>query len=610
MKRVANIIVEFLESKGIDACFLVTGGGAMHLNDAFGRSNRIETVCCHHEQACSMAAEGYFRASNRMAAVNVTTGPGGINALNGVYGAYTDSIPMFVVSGQVKKETMLANCDLPLRQLGDQEADIIKMVQPVTKYAVSLERPEDVLHELEKCYFMAVNGRPGPVWLDVPIDVQAALVDENAIEAQDPLHMNLLPEINSEELLGSERLQEAISLIKQKLMAAERPVVMAGTGVSTAGQSSQFLSFVERLGVPVVTAWNAHDLVPDDHPQYAGRPGSVGNRAGNFAVQKADFLLVLGCRLNIRQISYNFEAFADGACKIMVDIDWNEMVKPTLDINLPIHADLRDFFDAAISGFNGFSPRSEHQSYMQWCVDMNNQFPVVTETQKIETELNLYGALDALGNFLDDDDVVVCANGAACVCTFQALKIKQGVRLFTNSGSASMGYDLPAAIGAAKAGDHRVVCIAGDGSIMMNLQELQTIVTHQQNIKIMIINNGGYQSIRQSQDAHFAGFRIGSDEPSGVGIPDFMELARAFGLHAERVSRLDDFKSRIPEFLARKGPAVLEMMVDIAQAFEPKLSSRRLPDGTMVSPRLEDMSPFLDRDVLDGIMSLSSVESA
>jgi acetolactate synthase-1/2/3 large subunit len=598
--RVADYIAERLASKGFAHVFMVTGGGAMHLNDAFGRVRALSCVCLHHEQSCAMAAESYARLGGRPAVLNVTTGPGGINALNGVFGAYTDSLPMVVISGQVRRETLAANFPTGLRQLGDQEVDIVRMVESITKYAVTVQDPSRIGYELDKACHLAVTGRPGPVWVDVPIDVQGSNVDQDSMAVFEPYQDGRPFALPTEDrLLSGQALRSAAAEVVRHLTASARPCVMLGTGVRISGCADRFLTLAGRLGMPVATAFNAHDLIPDDHPLYVGRPGTVGDRAGNFAVQNADFLLVLGCRLNIRQISFNWGSFARAAFTVMVDIDEAELNKPTLSIQLPIHADLGQFFDALEAELSGHEPGDAHRDYLAWCRARLARYPVVLPEYRTPSgPVNPYYFAARLFEHLDVNDVVVTGDGTACVTTFQAARIKQGQRLFSNSGAASMGYDLPAAIGAwwAGAGNDRVVCIAGDGSVMMNLQELQSIVGARLPIKIFILNNDGYHSIRQTQQNYFPDNEVGCGPQSGVTFPDFCALGVAFGFDVRKISSHAEMDATIADALASPGPTLTEVMLDKAQPFSPKLSSRRLPDGRLVTSALEDLAPFLARE--------------
>lgn len=599
--RVADLIVKLLEAHGIRHCFLVTGGGAMHLNDAFGRSRTIEWVPCHHEQACATAAESYYRASNRIAVANVTTGPGGTNAITGVYGAWVDSLAMLVVSGQVKFETTVASTGLPLRQLGDQEVDIVALVKPITKYAVMVRDPETIAYHVERALHLATAGRPGPVWIDVPMDVQGAMVEETELVRYDPRE--------DERSDATDELSAVVPRVLERLRAARRPVVLAGGGVHRAGAGQELLALVRRLGVPIATAWNAHDLVPDDEPLYVGRPGTVGDRAGNFAVQNADFLLVIGCRLNIRQVSYNWRAFAREAFKVVVDVDRVELAKPTVRPDEAICADAGAFLRAMLVAAPEV-PVAAHAEYVAWCRARRERYPVVLPEYWLgERGVNPYCLVDALFDQLPEGRLVVTGDGTACVVTFQAAKLKRGQRLYTNSGSAPMGYDLPAAIGASLAFDRaRVVCITGDGSIMMNVQELQTIATQRLPIAIFLLDNGGYHSIRQTQSAYFPDNPVGCGAESRVGFPDFGKLSEAFGLAYRRVERHAELAAAIEATLTAPGPSLCHVVLDPTQPFAPKLASRKLPDGRMVSSPLEDLAPFLSRDELAENLLIAPIE--
>ncbi len=603
--RLSDYVAATLAEHGVRHVFMLTGGGAMHLNDALGRAEGLRYVCCHHEQALAMAAESYFRIDNQLACLNVTTGPGGVNALNGVHGAYTDSCGMIVISGQAKRETLRAKAGVPLRQLGDQEVDIVAMAKPITKMAELVESPADIRYLLEKALWLARTGRPGPVWLDIPIDVQAAPIDPATLRGFDPVKEGLGREFALPAEYGrlrGEALRAAARDVVARLRRAERPVVLPGTGVRISGAYDLFRQVAERLGAPVAPGWNAQDVIEDDHPLYAGRPGTVGDRAGNFAVQNSDLLLVLGCRLNIRQISYNYASFGRAAHKIMVDVDTAEMRKPTLAIDTPIHADLAEFLPVLLEELEGYEPAPTHREYMGWVLERRRRYPVVLpEYWDAQGVINPYCFTEALFEQLVEDEVIVMADATAAVVTCQAAKLKLGQRLFSNSGAASMGYDLPATIGTWHAmgeGRRRIICMAGDGSIMQNIQELQTIVGQRIPAKIFLYNNAGYHSIRQSQEAHFNGFSVGCGPDSGVTFPDFEKLATGFGLGFVRTSDHADMADAIRRTLETDGPCICEIMVDKTQAFAPKLSSKRLDDGTMVTAPLEDLAPFLSREEL------------
>jgi acetolactate synthase-1/2/3 large subunit len=591
--RVADYLFQRLADLGIRHAFLVTGGGAMHLNDALAREKRIAWICNHHEQACSMAAEGYARVTGRPAVVNVTTGPGGINALNGVFGAFTDSIPMVVVSGQVKRETCLSTYSGlgdRLRQLGDQEVDIVRMAAGVTKSAVQLVDPQLVRWEIERAYYLAVSGRPGPVWIDVPVDVQGAQVDPRTLVPYAPEPVPGLDE-------GG--LEVDVRRLIARMADSRRPVLMVGTGVRIAGAADRLLAVAERLGIPVVTAFTAHDLLPSDHPLHAGRPGTVGDRAGNLAVQNSDLLLVVGSRLPLRQVGYNWKTFARHAFKVQVDIDAAELAKPIAPPDWGIHCDAACFLAALERGLNAAGwDAGRHRDWLAWCRARVARYPAVTpRMREWNGRINPYVAIDALVRMLRDDDVIVCGNATACVVTYQVAWLRRGMRLFSNAGSASMGYDLPAAIGAAVAhGGRRVVCLAGDGSLQMNIQELQTVITNRLPVKIVVIDNGGYLSIRGTQSGFF-GLLVGESPASGVEFPDYARVGAAYGLPSSRIEE-QEFVDPLRRFLDAPGAGLVHLVVDPTQAFEPKASSRRLPDGSMVSAPLEDLAPFLPRDEL------------
>jgi acetolactate synthase I/II/III large subunit len=586
--KLSHYIAGTLADWGVSDVFMIPGGGAMHLNDSFGREPRIRFLCNHHEQACAMAAEGYARVTGKTGVVNVTTGPGGINALNGVFGAWTDSVPLLVISGQVKRETCMATTGTRhLRQLGDQEADIIRMVAGITKYSVLVDDPQSIRYHLEKAWFLASSGRPGPCWIDIPVDVQSASIDPDSLRGYDPAEDALV--------WDSEVVAEQCRQVIRRLTHAERPVLMAGTGVRAAGALEEFHEVIHRLGIPVTTAWT-HDLIPTADPLFCGRPGTIGERAGNFTVQASDALLVLGSRLNIRQVSYNWASFARHAFKMQVDVDAAELQKPTVRPDLAIHCDLKVFLQELLCQLPESTYQAgRHAGWLTWCRDRRERYPVVLEKhRKADSPLNTYYFIEQLFEALADDDVVICGNAAACIVPYQVARLKVGQRLISNSGAASMGHDLPAAVGAAVARKgKRVICIAGDGSIQLNIQELQTIVHHQLPVKIFVLENGGYLSIRQTQ-SNFFGQLVGESPASGTSFADPVKLAAAYGVPAIDINSQKDLSS-LAAFLAAPGPGLCQVHLDPAQEFEPRLKSRQLPDGTMVSPNLEDMFPFLDR---------------
>ena len=586
--KLSDWVAQKVAALGIRHVFMITGGGAMHLNHSLGSHKDIECIFNHHEQACAIGAEAYYRLNNRLALVNVTSGPGGTNAITGVYGAFVDSIGMIVLSGQVKYETTVRSTGLSLRQYGDQELDIEELVRPVTKYCQMVTDPKTIRYHLEKAFYLATTGRPGPCWLDIPLDVQAAKIDPDALPGFDPAELEEPWKTDQFDALAQENFA--------KIAAAKRPVVFAGAGVRLSRRHDAFIRLIDKLGIPVVTGWNAHDALWDDHPLFAGRPGTLGTRGGNFVVQNADLLFVLGSRLNIRQVSYNWKSFARDAYKIWVDIDEFELKKPSVQADMPILADLGTFMPAlAEASYAG--PNAAHREWLAWCRERNARYPAVLPEYWSKEEVNPYCFMDELFRCLPENTNIVTGNGSACVIGFQAANLKPGQRLWTNSGCATMGYDLPAAIGIHKAsGGKPVICLAGDGSIMMNLQELQTIAGHRIPVKIFILNNNGYVSIFQTHRNFFNGHEIGGGPKSGVSFPDFARLIPGFGLPFVRCARHADLTKAIQATLGTDGPAVCEIMLDENQPFVPKLGAKTLPDGRIVSPPLEDLSPFLPRE--------------
>ena len=595
--KIAHLIADFLVEKGVKHVFTVTGGGAMHLNDALGHKEGLTSIYNHHEQGSAIAAEGYARLTGKIAVCCVTSGPGGTNAITGVMGGYLDSIPMFVLSGQVKRETTLWSTDVPLRQLGDQEFPIIGSVQNMTKYAVMVTEPNDILYHLEKAWFLANNGRKGPVWLDIPLDVQAAKVDRDTLRRFE----------GSEEekaLQGKENpaySEDQTKAILDKLYNAKRPVILAGTGINVAGAKSEFLKAVKKLQIPVVTAWNAHDLMADDNPYYCGRPGTVGTRGGNFVVQNADVLFVIGCRMNIRMISYNYKEWAKEAYKIVVDIDEPELNKPTVKVDMKVHADLTDVLKSINA--SSYEANPIHAAWVKWGRDIDAKYPACLPSyDDIKSPVNPYVFIDRFSNVLSDDEKVICGNGSACVVTFQGFHIRNNQRLFTNSGCAAMGYGFPAALGACVAEEgKRVICIDGDGSFQMNIQELQTVVYNKLNLKIFIMNNNGYHSIRQTQTNLFTPPLVGVCDGNGLSFPDLEKIAAAYGIRFVRISDSSEIEEKTIEALSGNDPVLCEVVLSDKQNFSPKLSSKVLPDGKIVSPPIDDMFPFLDHEEFDAV---------
>jgi acetolactate synthase-1/2/3 large subunit len=606
--RVADFIARRLRFLGVDTAYMVTGGAAMHLNDAIAREYQTDLHFLHHEQSCAMAAESFARLTNRPCLVNVTAGPGGINALNGVFGSFVDSIPMIVVSGQAKRETLVVNANVKgLRQLGDQEVDIVNMASHVCKAAVLLQNPLDIRPVLNNLFVQATSARPGPVWLDIPIDVQGSV-----LPASFKAYIN--EPLNTRELAQHSfpKIGDSIDVLALHLLTDNRPVLYVGSGIRLSNSYNEFLAFLDQWPIACVTGWNSNDLLWDNHPCYVGRPGTVGNRTGNFAVQFSDCLLTVGCRLNIRQVSYNWRSFASRAWKCHVDIDRAELDKPTLSTNLKIHANCSGFFPALSAGLSRIlTSRNLDRSLIighwhMWREWLQNSLityaPVIEALPSQQGFVNPYQLVHKLTSLLPEQSICVCSDGTACVVGFQAAVFKTGQRMFHNSGCASMGYELPAAVGAWHATHQTVTCLAGDGSIMMNLQELAIIGKHQYSIKIVLINNEGYHSIRQTQQNYFADNIIGCGVDSGLPFPDFSSLARAFGLQYSIVRADSQLDLALQALYATPEPQIMEVCVSREQQFSPKLASKRLPNGQMVSSSLEDMSPHLPQEVFDRLL--------
>ncbi len=591
MIKVSDYIFRHLVgSHGIEHCFLVTGGGAMHLNDSIGHTPGLTYLCNHHEQASAIAAEGYYRACGNLCVTNVTTGPGGTNAITGVLGQYLDSIPALYISGQIKTSTYKNTYPyLNLRQLGDQETDIVSIVKPITKYAKTVTDPLDIKRELDKAVAIALDGRPGPVWLDIPLDIQGAMVDESQLREFDP--SELVDPVKHD--LVDSQIRQLIERIK----TAKSPVIYVGNGVRLAKREKEFIRVAERLGIPVVTAISGSDIIWHDHELCFGKPGICGDRIGNIMVQNSDLLIVLGTRLSIRQVSYAYDLLAPKAYKVMVDADLAEMQKPTLSIDMPIHCGLTEFIDKFEAAIENEPDMPDFSAWRGWGRGIEAKLPtLVDDNPSVDGYANSYIFADELFRQLHAGDVVVTGNGTAYTCTYQAMKVKEGVRVFANQGCAAMGYDLPAAIGAAVAneGNGRTVLVTGDGSLQMNIQELQTIVTNRLPIKIFVLENEGYLAIKTTQNSFFGGHYTGSDPSSGVECPDLSKIASAYGIPYMSVSENGEvLVDTIKTALAQDGPVICEVHMHPQQTLFPKSASFMDENGKMSSAPLQRMAPFM-----------------
>lgn len=598
--KLANYIAAFLVEHGITDVFTVTGGGAMHLNNALGHQAGLTCMYNHHEQACAIAAECYARINNKIAAVCVTTGPGGTNALTGVLGGWLDSIPMLILSGQVRYDTTARSTGLPLRAMGDQEFDICKAVAAMTKYCEMVVDPLKIKYCLERALHEATSGRPGPCWLDIPLNVQGAFIETDELIGYDPTEFNatLPPPVSS----------ETITSILDKIKQAERPIFYAGNGIRISGGFEVFKKVVDKLNIPVVTCFDSIDAIEEDNPLYAGRGGIMGDRAGNFAVQNSDLILSVGNRLSIRQVGYNHKTWAQEAFVIANDIDENELKKPTLHVEMPIWADAKDLLEK----LNAALPEekfSRNDHWIECCRYWREKYPVVLEKYFNQRgKINVYAFVKLLSSKLAEGQITVGGNGSACVAGGQTYMIKKNQRFITNSGVASMGYDLPAAIGACiGSGKQTIINLTGEGSLQMNIQELETISFNKLPIKIFVINNEGYHSIRQTQSNFFKNQSlVGVGKDSGdLGFPKLEKLIPAYELPYYRLADNQTMSQELDEILAKDAPFVCEVFVDIEQNFEPKASSKMLPDGTIISVPLDDMYPFLSAEELQANKDLA-----
>lgn len=603
--KISDFIADHLVECGITHNFTVPGGGAMHMNVSFGHKEGLKNVFVQHEQAASMAAEAYYRMSNKLPLVCCTTGPGGTNTLTGVLDAYVDSIPMLVISGQVKYSMTVRSLGVDMRTYGDQEFDITKVVKNMTKYAVMVTKPELIKYHLDKAMWIAMHGRPGPVWIDVPLNIQWDMIDTDDLVEFDPSEMeNTLPRPTSDKVCA-----DIIDKIKQ----AKRPVVFSGVELRTNGAYGTFIELINKLNVPVVTSYDGIDIIEEDHRLYAGRAGDMANRPGNWAVQNSDLLLVIGSRLGIRQVSYATDKWARESYVIMVHPDPLELAKPNIHIEMPVRADFKEFCEKLSEHVQ--EPLPIRKEWLDICKKWLKEYPVadVKRHYKQAERANVICMMNELSKVVPENTPVVSGNGSACVVGGSAFLIRKGQRYILNSASASMGFDLPATIGVAFANDLKdMVCITGDGSIQMNLQELQTIVFHKIPVKIVLINNNGYHSMRQTQNNLFAGMsKVGVGPETGdLSFPDMHKIADAYGIPYMCIRNNQEMEKGLKQLFSMKGYALCEVFVDSEQVFEPKPSAMKLPDGSLISPPLEDLAPFLPREELEKIMIIPMVDDS
>lgn len=687
--KVSDYIAQKLVDSGIHQVFTVTGGGAMHLNDSLGHQEGMHCLYQHHEQACAIAAETYARINNTMALLCVTTGPGGTNAITGVVGGWLDSIPMLVISGQVRYDTTARWSGVGIRSMGDQEFDITKSIACMTKYSEMVTDVLRIRYCLEKAIYLSYSGRPGPTWLDIPLDIQGAFVDTEQLVGFDqedyeaggsgwaphtvgidwesgmsvvaggpgdsrkavvisgvrddrPVPVVEPPHATPADYAGQGELRQVLPpkvgedtarAIVEKIKASKRPVFNAGNGIRIAGAHGEFMEVAERLGVPVVVGWNSQDCMHNDHPLYVGRAGGMGDRPGNFAIQNSDLVFSVGSRLSIRQVGYNYKTWAREAYVIVNDVDREELKKPSVHVDMPVHGDAKDLLEAMLLVLKKDEATREQplfcggeglpgKSWVATCRMWRETYPVILPKHLEEDDTraaNVYALVKELSDRLEENQITIVGNGSACVVGGHGYMVKKGQRFISNSAIASMGYDLPGAIGvcvaASEATDYKedspaanVILLTGDGSIQMNLQELQTIIHHRMPIKIFLINNGGYHSIRQTQKNFFGEPLVGIGNDSfDLSFPDMEKLAAAYGYPYVAAHHNTELATAIEKTLETKGPAICEVYVSIDQNFEPKSAAKRLPDGTMTSPPLEDLAPFLPDEEMDAMMIIPRI---
>ena len=587
--KLTDYVVDFLEKEGVKYVFGLTGGAVVHLFDSLDKNTNITPVFTHHEQAAAFAAEAYARVRNDLGVACVTTGPGGTNAITGVLAAWTDSIPCIYISGQSRIEHTSQN--KPIRQLGSQEFDIVSLVSHITKYAIMIDDPKLIKYHLQKAVYLAKNGRPGPVWIDIPLNFQWISVNPDELPEFNPLSIE-------DEKLPEESVDDMVQECCNLLSIAKRPLVLAGHGIRLAHAEEEFKKFVLENKIPFVSSWNASDLLSTDNGFYAGRIGVAGQRGGNLAIQNCDVLLILGSHLSINITSANYHAFAREAKKIIVDIDPVELANCNIKVDLSIRCNCKVFLQKLLNKFDKRQLRHINL-WHEKCSKYKSYNAIPLQWRKQKKHINPYVFVDALSNELNSEDaIVVDGGGTALYMSFQALRIKQGQRLIVSAAIASMGTGLPESIGACFANNFkRTICMIGDGSIQLNIQELQTLVHHNLNIKIFVFNNCGYLAIRHTQDGFLDKRHIGSSKNGGISLPDFQKVAKAYGLKTVCVYNNKELTEKIKLVLNEPGPVLCEIMISPEQELIPRMGFETKSDGTSIAKPLEDMAPYLDRKV-------------
>ncbi len=601
--KLSDYVIQYLEKLNVKHMFMLPGGGAMHLNDSLGNSEKIQYVVCLHEQACSIAAEAYARVTNQPGLLMVTTGPGGTNALTGVAAAYIESTPMIVLSGQVKIADQIR--DQGIRQQGMQELDIISMVKPITKYAVMVTDPQSIRYHLDRAVYEATTGRKGPVWLDLPLDVQTMQIEEQALTG-----WQSKCEPDEDKKKQSVRLEQQVLETIDALNRAQRPVLLAGNGIRLAEAIPLFEQLVEELGIPVLTTWNGIDLLADDHPLFFGRPGGMGQRYANFVQQNSDFFLSIGARMNLLQTGYNFDGFAREAVKVMVDIDEPELHKINVRPQIPICADAKQFMECLLA-HKDLIQKKDYSEWLSYARRVKEKYPIVLpEYLEQKNEVNTYALLDEITEQMSADDIYVSGSSGTCIdVSMQTFRVKKGQRVFSTKGLASMGFGVPATIGACLAGGkRRTVCVNGDGGFQMNIQELETIRRLNLPIKLFVLNNHGYAQIHATQKNIFAGHYVACDEDSNLTLSPISDVAAAYRLKTVQIRSNRELQGKVREVLEYDGPVICEVFVPISLSAFPKQVSYKRSDGQMESLPLEYMNPMLSDEEMQENMLISMYE--
>ena len=596
MIKLSDYVFKYLASIGVEDVFMLSGGGCMHLVNSLGKNEKINYRCCLFEQVVSVAAGAYAQYKNELGVGLVTTGPGGTNAVTGVACAWSDSIPLLMISGQVKTSDISHNT---VRTLGFQELDIVSVVKPITKYAVTVTNPEDIAYELEKCVNIALSGRFDPVWIDIPLDVQASMIDENNLK-----HYS---KEEKENQIPKETVEKALSLIK----SAERPVIIAGYGIKTSNSKEKLIEFAKAANIPILLTWKAMDLIEAENDLYMGRPGCIGQRYANFIQQNSDLIISLGARLDFGQIGYNHLEFAPKAKKIIVDVDECELNKFKFETDLSIAANVKDFLEAANEELSKRNDEYDRKEWLEYCRNLKRKYPVINDNNCNTADgTSTYYLMKCLNEASDENYVFAPGNSGACSEIFcQAYSVKKGQRVVTTNTLGSMGTGIPSSIGSCVAsGMKMTVCVNGDGGFQMNIQDLETVRRLKLPIKYFVLNNKGYGSIRNSQDNYFEGFYVGAEAGSGVTLPSLKDVANTYKLHYHLIENNEDMEKTVREVLYEDGPSICELMVSSEEKTLPRTKSMVLENGGMKSMPFEDLFPFLDRNEFNENMKISEKE--